>query len=274
MAGAIRNQIIPGTPYQDGSGGGNVTYGRHTLFGVLSLTTGNPTSTGSSGAKALGGMQSFAMEETNGTQFRPQAGNDWLEPVFGMRQWQGNGSRFQIRGADLQELLAREYTNLADIDFRFCPFTWQYSYNYAGPTGLPVIENALWSWMTIWVTSYRISFADPMNLLSEDFSFIGKGYSRVDNGGDYQLQNSQQLWGAGRFLMAGNDTSSVTGAVGAGAAGGAAALAGALSGAIGGVAGAGGNLAQAGGESAKQSGTPGVPQLAPTSSGAFRTGGN
>lgn|GEM_PF-4941856 len=197
MAGTIRNQHIPGVPYPDGVGKGNVSLGRHTLFGSLSIFTPGGT------PKVVGGMQAFRISESNGTNFRAMAGNDWNEPVFGMRQWQGSGSRFQLRGADMQELLAREYSNLSDIDFRMCPFIWQYSFNYQGPSGAPTVETATWSWMTVWITEYTWSFSDPMTLISEDFNFIGKGYNRSDMGGEYQLSNLQQLWGAGKFADAG-----------------------------------------------------------------------
>lgn len=198
MAGSIRNQSIPGVPYPDGVSKGNVSLGRHTLFGSLSIFTPGGT------PKVVGGMQAFRVSETNGTNFRAMAGNDWLEPVFGMRQWQGSGSRFQLRGADMPELLAREYTNLSDIDFRFTPFIWQYTFNYQGPSGGPTVENATWSWMTVWITEYTWSYSDPMTLISEDFSFIGKGYNRSDMNGEYQLKNLQQLWGAGKFADGGS----------------------------------------------------------------------
>lgn len=192
---SIRNQVQFPVQYPDGTNKGNVTSGRHSLFGVLYLTTPGSSQT----PKPVGGLSAFSIEETNATHFQAQAGNDWLEPVFGMRQWQGNGSRFQIRGADLQELLQREYSNLSDIDFRFTPFIWQYTFNYTSPTGSPNYESAVWQWMTIFITSYRISIPDPFSLISEDFQFIGKGYSRHDLNNEYSMSNPTYLQGAGAF---------------------------------------------------------------------------
>ena len=198
MANNIRTQTLPGTaPFLDGSNGGNVSIGRSTLFGKLYMFIPNST------PKEVGGMQAFSVSETNGTQFRYMAGSDWLEPVFGPRMWQGSFSRFQVRGADFQELLYREYDNLGDIDFRFTPFIWQYGFNYQSPNGQKTIESAQWNWMTVWITTYTTSFADPFSQIMEDGQFIGKGFHRSDGNGLYSIKSNPVLWGDGGFAGGG-----------------------------------------------------------------------
>ena len=197
----IRKNTVPSTaPFFDGTGNGNVTIGRSTLFGKLFMQV--------PGSKPLevGGMQAFSVEETNDTQLRSMAGSDWQEPVFGARRWSGSFSRFQIRGNDFQEMLSQVYPGTGDPDFRFCPFIWQYQFQYQGPSGAPLIDNASWNWMTIFVTSYRVSFADPFSLIMEDGNFIGKGYHRTDGAGKFKLASAQTLWGAGGFAGSGQQT--------------------------------------------------------------------
>jgi hypothetical protein len=105
-------------------------------------------------------------------------------------------------------MLADQYTGLSDIDFRFCPFIWQYNFLYQSPNGQVTVENAHWSWMTIFITSYSVSFADPFSLISENFNFIGKGAHRTDGAGKYAISTAHNLWGAGTFLGGGNAQSS------------------------------------------------------------------
>lgn len=189
--GKTRYQDIPPTPYQDSGKNNNVTLGRHTYFGSLWLSTGDGK------PKLVGGMQAFSVEENNNTNFRAMAGCDWLEPVFGMREWSGQGSRFMIRGNDLQEILHQKFGSVTDIDFRFLPFTWQFAYNFVSVTGNTDFENMHWAWATVIVTRYRWNFVGPNELVSEDFSFIAKGYTRSHKGGKGQMNNDTSLWGRG-----------------------------------------------------------------------------
>jgi hypothetical protein len=177
---------------------GNLTAGRHNYYGTLYI-----------GDTPIGGMQAWSVRETNGTQFIPNAGNDWLEPRFGMRMWQGQGSRFMIRGRDLQQIMRRYYAFgnkglLTDVDFRFTPFTWLFHFNMESYLHRK-IEDLAWHIATVWITEYTWKYTSPFDLLYEDFSFIAKGLRRVDttpsvvkaypDAGLRDFGNPIELWG-------------------------------------------------------------------------------
>jgi hypothetical protein len=199
----IRTQDLSFDPSQAGSVHDGATMGRHALFGTLSLVV--PTTTGAT-SYTVGGMQAYSMEENNNTVFRNQAGNDWLEPVYGMREWSGQGSRFQIRGQDLMNIFSNYgvigvqnnkavLANFQDLDFRFMPFVWHYQFLYEDPSGSLTYENTNWAWAQVWITRYRWTFTSPTELLSEDFSFIARGYQR------FGKDTNSVIWGVNSQLI-------------------------------------------------------------------------
>lgn len=165
-----RSEQIPTTTTSDG----NSTLSRHTLFGNLYLVHGTKS-------VLVGGMQSFEVEEINNTQFRASIGSDWLEPVWGMRMWQGQGSRMIIRTASLQAALGStlSQTGFLDLDFRLLPFQWQYFYQYTNVYGTKNFDVHLNNWFTVYITNYRWAAPGPNELITENFNFIAKGFSNV-----------------------------------------------------------------------------------------------
>src|SRR5690348_6979353 len=129
-----------GTKYSDGPNASTpFTLGRHNKWGYLVLVGPDRTE------HTIGLIDTFDVEEDNGSTFLPQAGSDWLELQIGSRMWRGTLARKHIRGASIKELLQRIYPAAGDIDFRYLPFIWKYRFSYNPPIGAAQpYEQASW----------------------------------------------------------------------------------------------------------------------------------
>lgn len=166
----------------------NTTSARHSHFGTLYLND-----------EPIGGMQNFNIREQNGTVFIPQAGNDWLEPQFGMRFWSGTGRRFQVRGKDIAEILQLSNTDVHDMDFRFLPFDLRWHFLFKSASGRTSFEDLTIHYHTVLITDYQWSFESANSLVMDDFTFIGKGYGRADSGAQ-GMSTPTYLWGGSKTV--------------------------------------------------------------------------
>lgn len=137
-----------------------------------------------------GGATNVSWDESNGSHFMAQIGNDSLEVVPGVRSVSGQISRWQIRGKDFRQMMAQLYGTVGDIDFRELPFDMRLHFIYTSPQGGTAqggntYEDAWWILHDCIVTSYGFRVPDQTSLLEDSVSFICKAVESWDEEGSH-----------------------------------------------------------------------------------------
>jgi hypothetical protein len=176
---AQRDIVTYGNPYSDGSSANSyVTSARQTRFVTLGIL--GP----SNKIYNLGGVQTLNFTQSNGARWEAQAGDDFLEIIFGMRSWAGQFVRRAGRGVDFEEMVRRVYPDMVDIDFRDIPFIMSTRYRYQNYNGSKLYEAAEWRLRKVFCTDYRLdAIPGPMDVMRETVTVIAAGHSRTFGNG-------------------------------------------------------------------------------------------
>jgi len=151
----------------------------------------------------VGGCQSVSWDESNGSRYMAQIGNDLLELNPGVRSISGSIRRWQIRGGDFRQMLNALYPGVGDTDFRELPFDLYLHFIFQSASGGTTFEDQWWILHDLTVTTYGFSVPDQTSLLEDNVSFISRGVESWNNKGS-KIQPNQLLFGSTSSTPSGN----------------------------------------------------------------------